>query len=96
MDMTMKTVQEFLGPEPMTGIDGERGRHWIRYEDGDRLWLVLDRQEVSTNTFNEEVFRVTDLSDRDIAGIGGGWDLNLPDGENTIRYQATDKDGEAA
>jgi len=57
MDMTMKTVQEILGPEPMTGIDGERGRHWIRYEDGDRLWLVLDRQEVSTNTFNEEVFR---------------------------------------
>ena len=48
----------------------------------------------TTMFINEEVYRVTDLSDRDIAGIGGGWDLNLPDGENTIRYQATDKDGE--
>ena len=48
----------------------------------------------TTMFINEEVYRVTDLSDRDIAGIGGGWDLNLTDGENTIRYQATDKDGE--
>ena len=48
----------------------------------------------TTMFINEEVYRVTDLSDRDIAGTGGGWDLNLPDGENTIRYQATDKDGE--
>jgi len=56
----MISASEFLGPELLTGTDGSRGKHWIRREDGDRLWLVLDKQDVSTNTFDEEVFRELD------------------------------------
>lgn len=54
------SVDDYLGPEPITGGDGARGTHWLRHEEGDRIWLVLDRQGVSTNTFNEEVFTELD------------------------------------
>ncbi|PEQ14009.1 hypothetical protein B2G71_04885 [Novosphingobium sp. PC22D] len=57
---TKTSVKQFLGPEPMTGSEGTRGTHWLRREEGDRIWLVLDRQGVSTNTFNEEVFSELD------------------------------------
>lgn len=61
----MKSTSELLGPEPLTGVEGgTRGRHWIRRADGNRLWLILDKQGVSTNTLDEEVFReLSDLLD---------------------------------
>ncbi|MCB2076960.1 MAG: enoyl-CoA hydratase/isomerase family protein [Novosphingobium sp.] len=51
----MKTASEFLGPEPLTGIQGRRGRHWLWHIDGDQLWLVLDNQGASVNTLDSEV-----------------------------------------
>lgn len=54
----------------------------------------INRIISATLLINGEVFRVSDLSDRDLQGIGGGWDLTLQDGVSTVTYQATDIDGE--
>lgn len=58
---TMKTAMEFLGPDPLTGAEGTRGVHWLRREDGDRLWLILDKQGESANTIDEAVLRELDM-----------------------------------
>jgi len=60
----MQSARQFLGPAPLTSTQGERGTHWIRHEDGDRLWFVLDKQGVSTNTLDEPVLsELRDLLD---------------------------------
>lgn len=51
----MQSAMAYLSPEPLTGVEGERGTHWLRRQDGDRLWLILDKQGASTNTLDETV-----------------------------------------
>lgn len=82
----MKTAREFFGPAPLTAVDGTRGKHWIRHEQGDRLWLVLDREGASTNTLDEDV--LTELGTLIEEAEAGDW--------NALMFRSAKPSGFAA
>lgn len=86
----------YEGANPLPDSDGLPGEKIsVRTQATDDGGVGSTNRIISaTLLINEEVFRVSDLSDRDLQGIGGGWDLTLEDGLNTVTYQATDIDGE--
>ena len=64
-DENMTSATDYLTPRPLTGTEGTRGTHWLTHEEGQRIWLILDKQDTSTNTLDEAVLRELDeLLDR--------------------------------
>ena len=59
-DDTMMSAKDYLSPRPLTGTEGTRGTQWLTHEEGQRIWLILDKQDVSTNTLDEAVLRELD------------------------------------
>ncbi|QNE07522.1 3-hydroxyacyl-CoA dehydrogenase NAD-binding domain-containing protein [Croceicoccus marinus] len=59
-DKTMTSAKDYLSPKPLTGTEGTRGTHWLTHEEGQRIWLILDKQDASTNTLDEAVLRELD------------------------------------
>ncbi|QIG80178.1 3-hydroxyacyl-CoA dehydrogenase NAD-binding domain-containing protein [Stakelama tenebrarum] len=95
----MTTAIEYLSPTPLTGVEGSRGIHWIKHEEGDRIWLILDKGDTSTNTLDEPVLReLNDLLDEveqgdwksvifrsaKRGGFAAGADLNQFRGVSTV------------
>lgn len=85
----------YEGANPLPDSDGLPGEKiTIRTQASDSDGPAPNGIDSATLLINGEVYRASDYSSRDIQGIGGGWDLQLQDGVNTVTYRATDKDGE--